>query len=193
MGSEAPCFYILQIKRTLVPQRRAAEKSGIKISKVKIPAQLSSQSSSLENPHKLPIGVPQFLTFKLPKNLIFCFCASSEAPSLERTDGKYLVLPQVHTDSSLIEGAQSDQALSETIYNMPKSCIWQKYRGGYCFLWKCAQNGLISEHSFSYRRHSSLVQLFQAHQVPPTPERMTEVLCIILPLALRYDLNPIFR
>lgn len=57
---------------------------------LKIPAQLSF--SNLEKPHKLPLEVSQFLTFKLPENYPFYFCAYPEVLSLERMDEKCLVL-----------------------------------------------------------------------------------------------------
>lgn len=124
---------------------------------------LLSSHPNLEKPHKLPLEMPQFLTFKIPENLLFCFCAYPEVLSLGRTDEKCFILTEVHTDSPSRQEAQPDQAFLETAYGIPQRYLWQMCSSGCCFPWKCAQNGLMSEYSHSCGRHrfNSLPQLKQ--------------------------------
>lgn len=60
---------------------------------------LLSSHPNLEKPHKLPLEMPQFLTFKIPENLLFCFCAYPEVLSLGKTDEKCFILTEVHRQS----------------------------------------------------------------------------------------------
>lgn len=70
--------------------------------------------------------MPQFLTFKIPENLLFCFCAYPEVLSLGRTDEKCFILTEVHTDSPSRQEAQPDQAFLETAYGIPQRHICDK-------------------------------------------------------------------
>lgn len=86
---------------------------------------LLSSHSDLEKPHKLPLEMPQFLTFKIPENLLFCACAYPEVLSLGKTDEKCFILTEVHTDSPSCQEAQPDQAFLETASGIPQRCLWQ--------------------------------------------------------------------
>lgn len=130
---------------------------------------LLSSHPNLEKPHKLPLEMPQFLTFKIPENLLLCFCAYPEVLSLGTTDEKCFILTKVLPESPSCQEAQPDQAFLETASGIPQRYLWQMCSTGCCFPWKCAQSGLTSEYSHSYGRHIQLTspaKAVQAHLVP---------------------------
>lgn len=136
---------------------------------------LLSSHPNLEKPHKLPLEMPQFLTFKIPENLLFCLWAYPEMLSLGRTDEKRFILTEVHTDSPCRQAAQPDQAFSETAYGIPQRYLWQMCSTGCCFPWKCAQSGLTSEYSHSCGRQIQLTPPAKAVQVHLLPSPLKEV------------------
>lgn len=123
---------------------------------------LLSSHPNLENPYKLALESPQCLTFKIPENLLFCFCAYPEALSRGRRDEKCFMLAEVHTDSPTHQEAQPDQAFLETAYGIPQRYLWQMCSTGCSFPWKCAQMAShLNFHTAMGDRFNSLPQLKQ--------------------------------